>query len=67
MVNRSGQRQKSLCLQCRHFYVTYDGRQPRGCRAFGFKSRQMPADVVLAGSGKACTLFVLRKKQDPRQ
>jgi len=51
-----------LCLQCKHFYVTYDIRQPRGCRAFGFKSRRIPADIVQSSSGKLCTLFAVRRK-----
>ncbi len=52
----------SLCLQCTYFYVTYDMRQPRGCRAFGFKSHRIPADVVQSSSGKSCTLFAVRRK-----
>ncbi len=46
------------CLGCRHFFITYQAGQPRGCRAYGFKSRQMPWQVVLASSGKPCQLFV---------
>ncbi len=45
------------CLGCRHFFITYQPRQPRGCRAYGFKSHQMPSRVVLASSGKPCQLF----------
>ena len=49
------------CFECRHFVVTWDAAAPRGCRAFGFKSQRMPAMVVLADSGKPCTLFEPKK------
>ncbi|HEB68347.1 MAG TPA: hypothetical protein ENI88_01870 [Desulfobulbus sp.] len=45
------------CLQCRHFFITYEAARPRGCRAYGFKSRQMPDRVVFASSGQKCRLF----------
>ena len=45
------------CFECRHFFVTWDAAAPRGCRAFGFKTRQMPAQVVQASSGQPCQLF----------
>ncbi len=48
------------CLQCRHFFITYEAGRPRGCRAYGFKARRMPAQVVLASSGQRCRLFSAR-------
>lgn len=42
------------CLQCRHYYVTWDPRFPRGCRAYGFKTQQMPSALVLSSSGSPC-------------
>jgi hypothetical protein len=45
------------CLKCRHFFVTYDPRQPRGCRAYGFKSRELPSQVVLSASGQPCQFY----------
>ncbi|ADW17821.1 hypothetical protein Despr_1669 [Desulfobulbus propionicus DSM 2032] len=45
------------CLKCRNFFVTYDPRQPRGCRAYGFKSKEMPTQVVLATSGLPCQFY----------
>ncbi len=35
------------CLDCVHYFITYDARRPYGCRAMGFKSRHNPAQVVL--------------------
>ncbi len=45
------------CFRCRHFYVTWDPRLPRGCRALGFKTRQMPAEAVRQASGTVCLYF----------
>ena len=48
------------CLKCRHYFITHDPQQPRGCRAYGFKSRELPAQVVLATSGLPCHFFTPR-------
>jgi len=45
------------CMKCRHFYVTWDPQFPRGCRAYEFKSRQIPSVVVLSSSGTGCMKF----------
>ena len=45
------------CSRCRHFYVTYDPSLPRGCRAYGFKSKEWPTRVVLESSGSHCKQF----------
>jgi hypothetical protein len=46
------------CLRCKFYFVTYDAHKPHGCRALGFKSRQMPGAVVLeASSGVPCLKF----------
>lgn len=49
--------QRINCLKCRHYYVTWDPRYPRGCRAFGFKSQTMPSLQVLSSSGRPCLNF----------
>lgn len=48
------------CVKCMHYYVTYDPAKPYGCRAMGFKSRRLPAQVVYAASGLVCQLFALK-------
>lgn len=48
------------CLICKHYYITHDSRQPRGCRAYSFKSRDLPALVVKSVSGRPCLLFAAR-------
>jgi hypothetical protein len=45
------------CLHCSHYFVTWDAAQPRGCRAYEFKSLDLPSEVVLASSGDPCQLF----------
>jgi hypothetical protein len=50
-------RRDRIALHCQHFFVTWDAQQPRGCRAYGFKSNDLPSDVVYASSGAACQLF----------
>jgi len=49
------------CFRCRHFHVTWDPAAPRGCRAFGFKTQQLPAIVVRQSSGAPCQLFEPKK------
>ena len=45
------------CMKCKHYYVTWDPSFPRGCRAFGFKSRSLPSADVLRSSGSPCLSF----------
>ena len=45
------------CLACRHFYITYEPVHPYGCRALGFKSKDMPSRVVYVSSGMECQSF----------
>ena len=45
------------CLACRHFFITYRPDHPYGCRALGFKSKELPSRVVLASSGLDCQAF----------
>ncbi len=49
------------CLKCKHFYVTYDPKFPRGCRVYRFKSNRPPSRVVLESSGSHCQLFLKKE------
>jgi hypothetical protein len=49
--------QRINCMKCQHFYVTWDPHFPKGCRAFGFKTKTMPSQAVLSSSGKPCMSF----------
>ena len=48
---------KINCRRCEYYFVTWQKGQPHGCRAYGFKSAQIPSMVVLKSSGTACSLF----------
>jgi hypothetical protein len=50
------------CFQCQHFYITWDETNPRGCKAFGFKTTQMPSAVVLESSGRSCLKFLPKRR-----
>ncbi|RED66248.1 uracil-DNA glycosylase [Cohnella lupini] len=52
------------CMKCRHFYVTWDPRNPKGCKAFGFKTSQMPSLAVFSSSGKPCLNFEPKASKD---
>ncbi len=52
---------RPLCLDCRHYYVTWDRDFPHGCRAMGFKSRTAPCLVAKDVSGLECLSFAAKK------
>jgi hypothetical protein len=54
--------QRIDCLKCQHFYVTWDTNFPRGCKAFGFKTKTMPSLAVLSSSGEPCLKFEKKDK-----
>ncbi|MFO1442167.1 uracil-DNA glycosylase [Bacillus sp. Bva_UNVM-123] len=45
------------CFKCKYFYVTWDSRYPKGCKAFQFKTAQLPSAEVLRASGQPCLRF----------
>lgn len=50
------------CHKCKHYYITWENGFPHGCRAMGFKSRELPSRVVYLNSGAECLLFDLKIK-----
>jgi hypothetical protein len=42
------------CHNCVFFFVTHDAKKPWGCRHFGFKSINIPAQTVFQASGTNC-------------
>ena len=50
-----------VCQRCKSYYVTWEKNKPHGCRAYGFKSKEMPSVVVKQSSGLICSLY--EKKQ----
>ncbi|MEN4046904.1 MULTISPECIES: uracil-DNA glycosylase [Sulfurimonas] len=48
------------CRKCEYYYVTWEASKPHGCKAYGFKSVQIPSMVVLNSSGADCSLFKVK-------
>ncbi|MBW2407653.1 MAG: uracil-DNA glycosylase [Deltaproteobacteria bacterium] len=44
------------CHKCKHYYVTWDKNFPHGCKAMGFKSKQIPSIQVRVISQRECLL-----------
>ena len=55
------------CASCRHHFVTWDAALPRGCRAFGIKTRALPALVVLRESGEPCGAYEPKQRPAGRE
>ncbi len=51
---------KISCQGCRHFFVTHDPQRPWGCRNFGFKGKNLPAEVVYQSTGMQCAYYQRR-------
>lgn len=45
------------CFKCKNFYVTWDQRFPKGCKAFNFKTNRLPSLEVFRASGEQCLRF----------
>ena len=45
------------CFKCKFFYTTWDKNFPRGCRALGFKTRELPSLTVYRASGIPCLKY----------
>lgn len=56
---------KINCRVCQYYFVTWEPGKPHGCKAYGFKSQQIPSLVVFQSSGTECSLFQ-RKVQPSR-
>ena len=54
------------CFNCIYFRVTWDQANPRGCAAYGIKSRQLPSIVVKQASGLDCMKFKPKRLEEKR-
>jgi hypothetical protein len=48
---------KRACINCIHYYVTWDRDFPCGCKGYGFKSQEEPRVTVRKTSGQECLMF----------
>ncbi len=60
---RKMKKEKLNCYKCTHYFITWDNKFPRGCKAMHFKSRQMPSALVLKSSGAQCLKFRPKRKE----
>ncbi len=52
-------------MNCKHFYITWDQRTPKGCKLYGIRSQAMPSQIVqMAGSGECQGYEAKAKKED---
>jgi len=52
------------CRRCEYYFVTWEPQNPHGCKAYGFKGKQIPSVTVFQSSGVDCNYFkekVLKK------
>lgn len=49
------------CRRCIYYFVTWEPNQPHGCKAYGFKSKLIPSQVVFNSSGIECAHFQSKK------
>ncbi|TFE04203.1 uracil-DNA glycosylase [Jeotgalibacillus salarius] len=45
------------CHACKYYYVTWDPKFPKGCKAHGFKTKHLPSLEVFRASGHPCYAF----------
>ncbi|CAM4403751.1 hypothetical protein FHS16_001813 [Paenibacillus endophyticus] len=50
------------CMKCKYYFITWEPGASKGCKAFGFKTNQLPSMVVYRSSGKPCLEFESKQK-----
>ncbi|MFQ3546390.1 uracil-DNA glycosylase [Halobacillus rhizosphaerae] len=53
---------KINCFECAHFFTTWNPSYPRGCKAYEFKSKEMPASLVFQTTGTQCEQFQSKQR-----
>lgn len=58
LLKRTGEKLERVeCFKCRYFFITWDPNFPKGCKAYQFKTKQLPAIEVKKASGQTCLRF----------
>lgn len=59
---------KPNCMNCQHFFITYDPRTPRGCKLYKLQSRELPSQIVKM-AGTECMGFKekVKRNEKPKQ
>jgi hypothetical protein len=55
-------KERIVCVNCRHYYVTWDYNASKGCKAYGFKSSQAPSMLVKQSTGADCLQYERKNK-----
>ncbi len=53
-----------VCQKCTYYFVTWEKNRPHGCKAYGFKSKQIPSIVVIQNSGIDCSFYQPKIRQN---
>ncbi|QKF73343.1 hypothetical protein AFAEC_1178 [Aliarcobacter faecis] len=53
-----------ICQKCIYYYVTWEAGRGHGCKAYGFKSGQIPSVVVKRSSGQDCKFYRLKNFEE---
>jgi len=56
---------KPPCLNCKHYFITWDQYKPHGCRSFRFKSAILPCYDVQIASNLNCLKFEAKPARKP--
>ncbi|MCK5884315.1 MAG: hypothetical protein KAG61_11550 [Bacteriovoracaceae bacterium] len=54
---------KPVCRNCKHYFVTWDPQSPNGCKAFGFRGKSIPCIAVKRESGNDCMKFTAKQSR----
>ena len=54
---------KIVCQKCIYYYVTWEKMRPHGCKAYGFKSKEIPSVIVKRNSGVPCSFYNIKQRK----
>jgi hypothetical protein len=55
------------CIQCKHYYSTWDKDLPRGCKLYTIKTMQMPSIAIKRETGSDCLGFEKKAHFDKKK
>ncbi len=53
--------ERIICQKCIYYYVTWQDNKSHGCKAYGFKSQQLPSVVVKNSSRQDCVFYTKKE------
>jgi hypothetical protein len=57
---------KPNCVQCKHFYITWNPKIPNGCKKFGIQCQDKPSNIVAAAGMGDCQGFEPKKRPEAK-